>query len=220
MIFHDRTDAGRKLAAQLQQYGKGRSDVTVLGIPRGGMPVAFEVATALNAPLDLFIARKLGVPGQEELAFGAIASGGVRVLDPEIVEAVGISERRIEEITGRERSELERREQAYRGDRPPVEVYGRTAILVDDGIATGSSMRAAIFALRALRPERIIVAVPVAPPSTCKRLRLEVDELVCVATPEFFDAIGRFYEDFSQVSDQEVRNLLQRAPRPTTSKSG
>jgi putative phosphoribosyl transferase len=219
MIFLNRMDAGRKLAGRLRGYA-GRKEVIVLGIPRGGVPVAFEVASALDAPLDVFISRKLGVPGQEELAFGAIASGGVRVLDADIVEATDISEKQIEEITARERNELERRERTYSTGRPPLEVHGRTAILVDDGIATGSSMRAAISALRALGPERIVVAVPVAPPSTCSRLRPEVDELVCVETPEFFDAIGRFYDDFSQVSDQEVRDLLQRASRSAVPGSG
>lgn len=182
--------------------------------------MAFEVATSLGVPLDVFISRKLGVPRQEELAFGAIASGGVRVLDPEIVEAAGITDRDIEEITTRERNELGRRERVYRGGRPPFDIGGMTAILVDDGIATGSSMRAAISALRALGPARVVVAVPVAPPSTCKRLRPEVDEFVCVETPEFFDAIGRFYEDFSQVSDREVQDLLQRALRPQAPKNG
>ena len=210
MIFGNRAEAGRKLAEKLRSYAK-RNDVVVLGIPRGGVPVAFEVAAALDAPLDVFLSRKLGVPGQEELAFGAVATGGVRVLDQELIEAVGISKQEIEEITNRVRSELERREHAYRGSRPHLQLEGKIAILIDDGIATGSSMRAAIDALRHLKPARIIVAVPVAPLSTCHRLRSEVDELVCVHMPEAFYAIGQFYDDFSQVADEEVTSLIQRA---------
>lgn len=210
IVFQDRTDAGIKLAKQLQPY-ENRKDVIVLGIPRGGVPVAFEVAKALNAPLDMFVSRKLGVPGQEELAFGAIASGGVRVLDQEIVEGAGISNQQIEKITEKARIELQRREKLYRGERASLKLRGQTVILVDDGIATGSSMRAAIQALRQLKPARIVIAVPVAPLSTCNRLKREVDELVCVNTPKYFYAIGQFYADFLQVSDQEVTELLQRA---------
>lgn len=208
-IFTDRVEAGRMLAERMKAYAM-RKDVTVLGIPRGGIPVAFEIAEALGAPLDVFVARKLGVPGQEELAFGAIASGGVRVLDAEIIGALGISEADIEEVTVRERRELERRERLYRGAKAPLDVVGRTVILVDDGIATGSSIRAAIAALRHLQPARLIVAAPVAPLATCARLRQEVDDLVCVDTPKSFRAIGEFYEDFSQVTDQEVTGLLRR----------
>ncbi len=208
-IFTDRVEAGRMLAERLKAYAM-RKDLTVLGIPRGGVPVAFEIAEALGAQLDVFVARKLGVPGQEELAFGAIASGGVRVLDPEIIGALGISEADIEEVTARERRELERRERLYRGAKAPLDVVGRTVILVDDGIATGSSIRAAIAALRHLQPARLIVAAPVAPLATCARLRQEVDDLVCVDTPKSFRAIGEFYEDFSQVTDQEVTGLLRR----------
>jgi putative phosphoribosyl transferase len=208
-IFTDRAQAGRMLAERLKAYAD-RKDVTVLGIPRGGVPVAFEIAEALGAQLDVFVARKLGVPGQEELAFGAIASGGVRVLDPEIIGAVGISNADIEEVTSRELRELERRERLYRGAKAPLDIGGRTAILVDDGIATGSSIRAAISALRHLQPARLVVAAPVAPLATCGRLRQEVDDLVCVDTPKSFRAIGEFYEDFSQVTDQEVTDLLQR----------
>jgi len=213
-IFTDRVQAGRMLAERLKAYAD-RKDVTVLGIPRGGIPVAFEIAEALGAQLDVFVARKLGVPGQEELAFGAIASGGVRVLDPDIIGAVGISNSDIEEVTSREQRELERRERLYRGNRASLDIGGRTAILVDDGIATGSSIRAAISALRHLQPARLVVAAPVAPLSTCARLRQEVDDLVCVDMPRTFRAIGEFYEDFSQVTDQEVTDLLQRNWRET-----
>jgi putative phosphoribosyl transferase len=213
MIFDDRVDAGRRLAERLSSYAK-RSDVVVLGIPRGGVPVAFEVAAALGAPLDVFVSRKLGVPGQEELAFGAVATGGVRVLDRDLIESLGISKQEIEEITDRVRAEVERRERVYRGSRPPLQLKGKIAILIDDGIATGSSMQAAIKALRHLKPARIVVAVPVAPLSTCHRLRTEVDELVCVHMPEEFYAIGNFYIDFSQVADEEVTELLHRiSPR-------
>jgi putative phosphoribosyl transferase len=214
MVFTDRVEAGRMLAERLKVYSN-RKDVTVLGIPRGGVPVAFEIAEALGAQLDVFVARKLGVPGQEELAFGAIASGGVRVLDPEILGALGISNVDIEEVTARERKELERRQRLYRGTRAPLDIGGRTAILVDDGIATGSSIRAAISALRHLHPARLVVAAPVAPLSTCARLQQEVDDLVCVDMPKSFRAIGEFYEDFSQVTDQEVIDLLRRSWRET-----
>ncbi|HEV2522825.1 MAG TPA: phosphoribosyltransferase [Candidatus Acidoferrales bacterium] len=208
MIFLDRIDAGRRLAEQLYTYANDK-DVIVLGIPRGGVPVAFEVAAVLEAPLDVFVVRKLGVPKQEELAFGAIASGGVRFLDKQIVESVGISAMEIEMIAARERHELDRRERLYRGGRPPLQVQGKTVILVDDGIATGASTQAAITALRQLKPGRIVLAAPVAPASTCKRLRPEVDDLVCLDAPPSFYAIGEFYEDFSQVSDQEVTSLLR-----------
>jgi putative phosphoribosyl transferase len=192
----------------------------VLGIPRGGVPVAFEVATALHVPLDVFVVRKLGVPGQKELAFGAIASGGVRVFDAEVVEALGISEQDIEMVTAEERKELERRERAYRGTKPPLNVAGMTVIVVDDGIATGSSMRAAIAALRQLKPARLVIAVPVAPVSTCSRLRTEVDDIVCVYMPESFVAIGQFYEDFLPVSDEAVTDYLRRAPKSAVRKAG
>ena len=213
IIFQDRADAGYRLANALRAYAN-REDVVVLGIPRGGVPVALEVAKALRVPLDIFLSRKLGVPGQEELAFGAIASGGVRVLDQEIIEGVGISKEQIEQITDKVRKELERRERVYRGSRPPMRLEGQTVLLVDDGIATGSSMRAAISALRQVKPARVVVAVPVAPQSTCKRLRSEVDELVCLQAPKHFYAIGQFYEDFSQISDDEVTQLLRLATHP------
>ena len=216
MSFENRVDAGKRLASRLDAYAK-RQDVIVLGIPRGGVPVAFEVAAVLRAPLDVFLSRKLGVPGREELAFGAIASGGVRVLDRELIDAVGITHADVERITSNVRKELERREKLYRGGRQPLVVQGKTVILVDDGIATGSSMRAAIEALRQMKPARVVVAVPVAPLHTCKQLRSKVDELICPYQPETFYAIGQFYEDFSQVNDEEVTELLQRAARPAES---
>jgi putative phosphoribosyl transferase len=216
MIFENRVDAGRRLADKVGAYAR---DAVVLGIPRGGVPVAFEVAQALEAPLDVFLSRKLGVPGQEELAFGAVASGGVRVLDREIIEEVGISAQEIEEITERVRKELERRERVYRGNRPPLAVEEKTVLLVDDGIATGSSMRAAIDALRQMRPARLVIAVPVAPLHTVERLKSEGDEIVCVYAPESFYAIGQFYSDFSQVTDEEVIDLMQRANRGHTHKA-
>lgn len=218
MVFQDRVDAGRRLASVLGAYAN-RGDVIVLGIPRGGVPVAFEVAKALHAPLDIFLSRKLGVPGQEELAFGAVATGGVRVLEREIIEAVGIPEQDIEQITERVKKELERRERVYRGGRPPLQFEGRTVLLVDDGIATGSSMRAAIHALRQMKPARIVIAVPVAPLTTCNRLKAEVDEFICVHMPESFYAIGQFYTDFSQVADEEVTDLLHRATQPAFQKA-
>jgi len=208
MMFLNRVDAGRKLAKKLDAYA-GRRDVLVLGIPRGGVPVAFQVASQLEAPLDVFVVRKLGAPWQPELAFGAIATEGIRILDVQIVESLGISRMEIERIATRERQELDRRERVYRGGRPPLNVEGMTVILVDDGIATGASTRAAINALRKLKPARIVLAAPIAPASTCARLRREVDDLICVDTPETFYAIGEFYEDFSQVSDDQVTNLLQ-----------
>jgi putative phosphoribosyl transferase len=212
MIFANRTEAGQKLALRLRKYAN-RDDVIVLAAPRGGVPIAFEVATNLKAPLDVFVLRKLGVPGHEELAFGAIASGGVRVLDRNTVERLGVTGLDIERVTRAEEQELERRERAYRNGRLLLDVRGMAVILVDDGIATGSSMRAAIRALRQMKPARIVIAVPVAPPSVCNRLRLEVDELVCLDMPEPFYGVGRFYDDFSQVSDEEVKELLDSASR-------
>ena len=212
MIFANRTEAGQELALRLRRYAN-RDDVIVLGAPRGGVPVAFEVATALRAPLDVFVLRKLGVPGREELAFGAIASGGVRILDRDTVGGLGITGLDIERVTMAEEQELERRERAYRGGRPPLDVSGLTVILVDDGIATGSSMRAAIGALRKMKPARIVITVPVAPSSTCSQLHSKVDELVCLEMPEPFYGVGQFYDDFSQVSDEEVKKLLDSASR-------
>jgi len=218
MIFEDRVDAGRMLASKLGAYA-GRKDVIVLGIPRGGVPVAFEVASALKAPLDIFLSRKLGVPGQEELAFGALATGGVRVLDRTLIGELNISTQEIDEITETVRKELERRERVYRGARPPLKVEGGTALLVDDGIATGSSMLAAIDALRQMKPAEVVVAVPVASLHTCNRLRSAVEDLVCVYTPESFYAIGQFYGDFSQVTDKEVIDLIRRATQPAIRKA-
>lgn len=212
MIFANRAEAGRGLAWRLQKYAN-RNDVVVLGIPRGGVPVAFELAEALYAPLDVFLLRKLGVPGQEELAFGAIASGGVRVLNRQVLRTLSISSREIASITARAQHELQRREAVYRGDQPPLPVAGKTVILVDDGVATGASLIAGIRALRQLRPAKIVVAVPVAPAPVSKRLAYEVDEMVCVATPEPFGAIGQFYDDFSQVDDEQVVELLARHQR-------
>ena len=211
-LFKDRRDAGKQLAQELSAYA-GRSDVIVLALPRGGVPVAYEVARALNAPLDIFIVRKLGLPGHEELAIGAIASGGIRVLNHDIVQALKIPQTMIDTITRQELQELERRERAYRGDRPPPEVRGRTVILIDDGLATGASMRAAVAALRAQNSARIVVAVPTAAPETCAAFESEVDEIVCAMTPEPFYGVGRWYEDFSQTTDEEVRALLEEAAR-------
>jgi predicted phosphoribosyltransferase len=205
--FRDRTEAGRLLAERLGAYA-GCPDVLVLGLPRGGVPVAREVARALGAPLDVFLVRKLGVPGHEELAMGALASGGVCVLNDEAVRELRIPRRIIEAVASRELRELRRRERAYRGGRPAPDVRGRTVILVDDGLATGATMRAAVAALRRLGPARIVVAVPVAPPSTCRDLCDEADECVCIITPEPFQAVGLWYEDFSQTTDDEVRTLL------------
>jgi predicted phosphoribosyltransferase len=210
MIYSDRADAGKALAAHLQKYGD-RDDVLVLGLPRGGVPVAYEVARSLRVPFDIFLVRKLGVPGHEELAMGALASGGVRVMNDAITRQLGISQDAVERVAGREQQELERRERLYRGDRPPPAVQGRTVILIDDGLATGSTMRAAAAALRQMRPNKIIVAVPVAAAETCEALRGEVDEVVCVDTPEPFLAVGAWYADFSQTSDDEVRELLEKA---------
>ena len=214
MIFSNRIEAGQELATKLRKYAH-RHDVIVLGVPRGGVPIAFEVATALGAPLDVFVLRKLGVPEHEELAFGAIGSGDVRVLDRDIIEGLQISDLDVELVTAAEKRELERRERIYRGGRPALNVKGMTVILVDDGIATGSSMRAAIGALRQMKPARIVIAIPVAPASTCNRLRTEVDDLICVEMPEPFFGVGQFYDDFSQVSDEEVNELLDRASQET-----
>lgn len=208
--FVDRTESGKLLAARLTQYA-GRRDTIVLALPRGGLPVAFEIARALRAPLDVFLVRKLGVPGREELAMGAIATGGVRVLNRDVVAYLAIPQRIIDTVARQEQQELERRELLYRGERSAPELRGVTVILVDDGLATGSTMRAAIAALKKLEPGRIVVAVPVAPPSTVEELEKEVDEVVCLLTPEPFDGVGRWYQDFSQTTDQEVRILLDRA---------
>ncbi len=210
MLFRNRTHAGQVLAGMLEEYGN-RDDLLVLGLPRGGVPVAVEVASALHAPLDVFLVRKLGVPGQEELAMGAIATGGIRVLNYEVVKHLGVPDHVIDSATKAEQRELDRREQAYRGSREPPEVRGRTVILVDDGLATGSTMRAAVTALRQRTPARIVVAVPVAAASTCQEFREEVDQIICATTPEPFYGVGQWYEDFSQTTDEEVRDLLDRA---------
>jgi putative phosphoribosyl transferase len=208
--FHNRVEAGRVLAQVLLGYAH-RPDVLVLGLPRGGVPVAYEVAKALAAPLDLFLVRKLGVPGQEELAMGAIASGGTRVVNREVVQALSIPDYIIDEVVADEQRELTRREQIYRDDLPPPPVRDHTVILVDDGLATGSTMRAAVRALRQQSPARLIVAVPTAAREICEALTSEVDEMVCAITPEPFYAVGLSYEDFSQTGDQEVRALLDSA---------
>jgi len=207
--FRNRNDAGRQLAEKLAAYAD-RPDVLVLALPRGGVPVGYEVSRALGAPLDVFLVRKLGVPGYEELAMGAVASGGVRVLNDEIVRGLGISEHGIDVAVAREMEELARRERLYRGDRPPPDVAGRTVILVDDGLATGATMRAAVAALREQQPTRIVVAVPTASPDTCEVLKAEADDVVCAMTPEPFLAVGHWYEDFTQTTDDEVRELLAR----------
>jgi predicted phosphoribosyltransferase len=205
--FRNRTDAGRRLAEKLAAYAN-RPDVLVLGLPRGGVPVGFEVARALGAPLDVFPVRKLGVPGYEELAMGAVATGGVRVLNDEIVGGLGISEHEIDAAVARELEELARREQLFRGDRLPPDIEGRTVILVDDGLATGATMRAAIQALRQQHPAYIVVAVPTASPDTCEALKAEADDVICAMTPEPFFAVGHWYEDFTQTTDEEVRDFL------------
>jgi putative phosphoribosyl transferase len=205
--FRDRHDAGRLLAEKLTAYAHC-PDVLVLALPRGGVPVAYEVARALGTPLDVFVVRKLGVPGHEELAMGAVATGGVRVLNDDVVRGLRIPDRVIDAVTALEQQELARRERLYRGDRTPPDVRGRTVILVDDGLATGATMHAAIAALRQQEPARIVVAVPTAAPETCNALRAEVDDVVCAITPEPFHAVGLWYEDFSQTTDEEVRELL------------
>jgi erythromycin esterase-like protein/predicted phosphoribosyltransferase len=211
--FKDRAEAGRLLADRLREYA-GRDDVVVLALPRGGVPVAFEVARELDAPLDVFVVRKLGVPGREELALGAIATGGTRVLKRPLIQALGIPPDTIEAIDARERRELERRERAYRGEQPPPDVAGRTVILVDDGLATGSTMLAAVEAVRQDDPARVVVAVPVADPEVCTLLGTAADDAVCLITPQPLRAVGEWYEDFSQTTDDEVRALLARARRP------
>jgi predicted phosphoribosyltransferase len=213
MIFEDRTEAGDVLAKHLSHLAH-RSDTLVLGLPRGGVPVAYEVARELGAPLDIFLVRKLGVPGQEELALGALASGNVRVLNDAVVRELGIPEETIEAITRREQLELQRREHEYRGHRPPLDVRGKIVILIDDGLATGSTMRAAAQALRQMGPARIVVAVPIASAVTCNRIRSEADEVICVNTPEDFFAVGQWYRHFEQTTDGEVRDLLERASGP------
>ncbi|HEY4231001.1 MAG TPA: phosphoribosyltransferase family protein [Thermoanaerobaculia bacterium] len=209
-MLQDRREGGRVLARKLKAFAS-RTDVVVLGLPRGGVPVAYEVASALHAPLEVFLVRKLGMPGAEELAFGALASGGLRLVDESLLRRYGVSAEEVERITERERRELDRRELAYRGGRPALSLRGRVALLVDDGLATGSSMTAAILALRGAAPARIVAAVPVAPAETCECLRQTADAVVCALTPEPFEAVGRWYRDFDQTTDEEVRELLARA---------
>jgi putative phosphoribosyl transferase len=212
-VYRDRSEAGQVLAKRLLAYAN-RNDTIVLALPRGGVPVAYEVARALHAPLDVFLVRKLGVPGHEELAMGAVASGGLRVLNEQVVRGLGIPQSVIESVAAWELEEVRRRERLYRGDRPPPLVRGKTVILVDDGLATGSTMLAAVKALRQQEPARIVVAVPIAAPDTCELLRSEVDDVVCSVTPEPFYAVGLWYEDFSQTTDEEVRELLAQSAEP------
>jgi putative phosphoribosyl transferase len=210
--FRDRRQAGRVLAQKLEGYARN-PDVVVLGLPRGGIPVAFEVAHALRAPLEVFLVRKLGVPEYEELAMGAIAAGGVRLVNWDTVEALGVSQSALDAVIRKEERELSRRERLYRTDRPPLTVAGKVVILVDDGLATGSTMRAAVAALREQRPARIVIGVPIAAPSTCGELAAVADAIVCAVTPESFYSVGAWYEDFSQTTDEEVRELLELAAR-------
>lgn len=209
MQFKDRKHAGQVLAQRLEHY-RDQPDVVILALPRGGVPVAFEVAQALHAPLDVFIVRKLGFPGHEEFAMGAIATGGVRVMNPDGM-GLQVSQATVEEVTARERTELERRERLYRGDRPPAVIEGRIVILVDDGLATGATMRAASTAVKQQKPKRVVVAVPVAAPHTCDDFRAEVDEVICAVTAEPFRAVALWYEDFKQTTDEEVHALLEAA---------
>ena len=212
--FLDRYDAGRRLAARLTKFAD-QQDVMILALPRGGVPVAYEVARALNAPLDVFLVRKLGFPGHPELAMGAIATGGVRILDHFLIQMYAVRSEDIDRITASEQRELERRERTYRDDRPPPDVKDHTVILIDDGLATGSTMRAAVEALRQEGARKIVVAVPVAPPDTCDAMKSEVDEIICAVTPEPFRAVGIWYADFGETTDDEVRDLLARAERDT-----
>jgi putative phosphoribosyl transferase len=217
--FRDRLHAGQVLAAALEKYA-GQSDAIVLALPRGGVPVGYEVATRLGAPLDVFVVRKLGLPGQDEFAMGALASGGVIVLNDELIAGLGVPMSVVEAVISRERAELERREHAYRGDRPSLDVVDRIAILVDDGLATGSTMRAAVLGLRQRAPRRVVVGVPIAALSTCSELASEVDEIVCARTPEPFHAVGLWYVDFEQTSDEKVRELLDAAARAHAARGG
>lgn len=206
--FENRREAGAVLATPLAAY-RDRDDVIVLALPRGGVPVAFEVSRALRVRLDVFLVRKLGVPGHAELAMGAIASGGVRVLNPDVISWYRLREAAIDEVARHEQSELERRERAYRKGRPAPDLRDRTVILVDDGLATGSTMKAAVQAVRSHAPARVVVAVPVGAPETCRELAAEADEVVCARTPSPFSAVGQWYRNFSQTTDEEVQDLLQ-----------
>ena len=209
-LFRDRRDAGRRLAAKLSAYAN-RSGVMVLALPRGGVPVGYEVAQALGAPLDVFVVRKLGVPDCEEVAMGALASGGVRVLNRDLIEQIGIPDDLIDAVTAHEQAELARRERLYRGGRLPPDLRGSAVLLVDDGLATGATMQAAVEALRKLAPARIVVAVPIGSRAACEEMRKTADEVICAMTPEPFRSVGRWYETFEQATDQEVRDLLARA---------
>jgi predicted phosphoribosyltransferase len=217
MHFLDRADAGRFLARKLEAY-RGATRLLVLALPRGGVPVGYEIARALEAPLDVFVVRKLGVPGHEELAMGAVASGGVRVLNLDVVSSLGAWAREaLEQQTAREVQELARREEKYRGTRPFPELKGRTVILVDDGLATGATMRAAARAVRQREPAHLIIAVPVAAESSCREMEAEADEVICALTPPLFFGVGQFYDDFRQTSDEEVRAFLEQANAGTDS---
>lgn len=215
--FFNRVDAGQLLARELEKFA-GRPDVVVLGLPRGGVVVAFEVARALRAPLDVYVVRKLGAPFNEELAIGAIASGGVRVLNGALIERLNVSDEIIDQIAAREQRELERRERTYRGDRPALDVEGKTVIIVDDGIATGATMHAAVDALRQQNPARLVVAAPTAAASTVEDFREEADEVITVIAPEDFHGVGQWYEDFGQTTDKEVCELLERAQQSATTR--
>jgi len=217
-LYHDRRAGGRALAAALSKY-QGDPELLVLALPRGGVPVGYEVARALHAPLDVFVVRKLGAPDHEELAMGAVASGGAFVLNHDVITTLAISEASIQTVLEKERRELSRRERAYRGHRAPLDVRTKTVILVDDGLATGSTMRAAIAGLKQLRPRKVVVGVPVAAPETCRELSEEADDVVCSATPEPFYAVGLWYDKFAQTTDQEVRQLLD-ADRGTPAQQG
>ena len=210
MRFKNREEAGEKLADDLTEYAN-RNDVIILALPRGGVPVAYEVAKKLKVPMDVFLVRKLGVPGQEELAMGAIASGGVEVLNKDIVQSLGISRSTIDKVAEKEHRELERREKSYRGDRPKPEIKNKHVILIDDGLATGASMRSAVRAVRSWNPAEVIVAVPTSAPDTCELFEYEADSIVCLSTPKPFYGVGAWYEDFSQTTDEEVSNLLEKA---------
>ncbi len=207
--FEDREEAGRLIGGMLEKYGG--EDVILLGLPRGGVPVAYAAAKVIDAPMDIFQVRKLGTPGHEELAMGAIASGGVKVLNDEVLRSINVSDEEIESVARKEQEELERRDQKYRGDRPMPRIEGRTVILVDDGLATGSSMRAVVKAIKTLNPAKIVVAVPVAAPEVCEQFTQIVDEVICVRTPTPFQAVGLWYENFGQTTDEEVTEILGKA---------